>query len=279
MTTLALPRLYDAVKARFASEAGAVSMLATALFAGTASLVLAGSSQLGAEVVVRFPVGGTVGVSGITYQISLDAGTTWGDVQALGVETAIPVHGSVLTLGAGTVVANDQVSWTQNSPVSPDHVFGWNTAKRSGALRIMWVPGDDLALGELVAPREPGRNPRPIFDLEEYFTVLLEAYDPAARTDNRAQYIAARLLFDAWLRAAYLAAPGSFRVLEVAWVPVGGDAGPLGIVSQLGATIRATCVIRGVVPDAPLSATPTNTSAVVASIEGTQTDTDTITPT
>lgn len=124
--------------------------------------------------------------------------------------------------------------------------FGWREPSRRGALRIVWVPGDDASgdLGELGAARSPGRDPRPLATVRELATVYLEAADSSAPENERAQYVAARLLFDAWLRAVYLAARGTFVVLSSAWVIDKKE-------RRYGATIRVVLAIEAMVPDAP----------------------------
>lgn len=62
------------------------------------------------EIVVQIIVGGTVGVTGITYRYSLDGGRTWGAVKALGTATLI------LIPEAGTL----QLDFTTASTVAGD---------------------------------------------------------------------------------------------------------------------------------------------------------------
>jgi hypothetical protein len=72
-----------------------------------------------------FVAGGTIGVSGITYQYALDggnaAGPTLSEVQALGTASTItiPNSGVKIDLGSGTVVAGDTIAVGLCSPAYP----------------------------------------------------------------------------------------------------------------------------------------------------------------
>lgn len=279
--SLALPKLYDDVVALMASWASVVTALERVTWTGTSAPSRAGSPTADAEIRVRFPTGGTVGVAGIEYQISVDDGTTWGTLTALDVATTIVVLGVTLTLGAGTVDDDDVVRWTQTGPDVTPHRFGWRErAKHEGARRIVWEPGDDGDLGEIDPARNPGRNPRSLYTLGELVTVYLEAADitSASTSENeRAQYIAARLLFDRWLRAVYLVAHGTVAIASARWVDDKNT-------RRFGATIRAVVVIQAMVPDALQTTASTSTVALVASttvIDGVHdtTDTETVSPT
>lgn len=64
------------------------------------------------NVLVEVVAGGTIGVTGITYQYSLDGGQTMSGIQALGTASTltIPNSGVSFALAAGTLLAND--FWT-----------------------------------------------------------------------------------------------------------------------------------------------------------------------
>lgn len=139
------------------------------------------------------------------------------------------------------------------------HAFGWREpAKRTDSMRIEWVPGDDESgqMGALGQAKQPGRNPRPLATLHELFTVYIEAVDLGDAENERAQYVAARKLYDAWLRAVYLAARGTFTIEATRWVI---DQ----TVRRYGATIRVLASIEAMVPDAPLELAPADTRAVI----------------
>lgn len=137
--------------------------------------------------------------------------------------------------------------------------FGWREpAKRTGTMRIVWIPGDDESgdLGEFGAARNPGRNPRSLATLRELFTVYIEAVDPSAPESELAQYTATRLLFDAWLRAVHLAAHGTFTIESTGWVIEKAT-------RRYGATLRVLGSIEAMVPDAPLAVAPVDTRALI----------------
>lgn len=146
----------------------------------------------------------------------------------------------------------------EDPPATPvAQPFGWREpAHRTGTRRIVWVPGDDGELGEVGPARNPGRNPRPLWTIDELFTVYVEAQDATAAENELAQYTAARLLFDAWLRAVYLAAHGTVRVTRSQWVSDKST-------RRFGATIRAVVAIEAMVPDAPFETAPVDTAADV----------------
>lgn len=146
-------------------------------------------------------------------------------------------------------------------PVDPvPSSFGWRApAQRNGVShRIVWVPGDDesLDVGALESPRQPGRNPRPLWTLGELFTVYLEAVDPADLVNERAQYVAARLLFDTWARAAYRAARGTLAFRSIRWVGSAKE-------RRYGAALRVVGTIEAMVPDAPSEIAPVETTAEI----------------
>jgi hypothetical protein len=152
----------------------------------------------------------------------------------------------------------------QDPPATaPLQVFGWREpSKRAGSMpRIVWVPGDDGSgdLGAFAAARQPGRNPRPLATIRELATVYIEAVDSTAPENERAQYRAARLLYDAWFRAVYLAARGTFEIRSHKWM---ADTQ----VRRYGATIRVVLSIEAMVPDEAYDVVGANARAVIDSI-------------
>ncbi len=81
---------------------------------------LAGTALDGADVMILFgTVGGNTGTGPIAYQVSLNGGTTYGSIQALGTGTSITVLGVTVTLGGAKVVtAGDTIAWVQYPPSS-----------------------------------------------------------------------------------------------------------------------------------------------------------------
>lgn len=125
------------------------------------------------------------------------------------------------------------------------NLFGWKTPaqKLVTGNRITWVPGDPSGqIGDLAAPKQPGRVPRSLGTLNELFTCEITAVDRTALENELAQYKAARLLFDAWYRAVYLAARGTFVVKRNEWLIDKKE-------RRFGATIRVVTIIEGMIPD------------------------------
>lgn len=127
-----------------------------------------------------------------------------------------------------------------------ENTFGWKEPPRQGGSvnRIVWTPGDGSgALGDLGAPRYPGGLPaRPLAMLLESFTCLIVGADPQAPNDDRAQYHQTRLNYDAWLRAVYLAAVGTFAIRSQAWDVTRKE-------GRMGAAIKVVGTIQAVIPD------------------------------
>lgn len=143
------------------------------------------------------------------------------------------------------------------------NLFGWRKSAQQLATgkRIVWIPGDTRgSLGAMLPARNPGRNPRPIATLEELFTVEISSNDPTQLEDERAQYQATRELYDAWYRAVYLAARGTFRVLSDEWIVDKKE-------RRFGAAIRVVCAVQAEIPDAPPATAPVDTGAVIDVIE------------
>lgn len=89
--------------------------------AGTSAITAGGSSPLDDyNVVITWVVGGTIGVTGITYTYSLDGGELVSAVQSLGtaMTLTIPNTGVSFALGAGTILANQTTSCPITGPQS-----------------------------------------------------------------------------------------------------------------------------------------------------------------
>jgi len=123
--------------------------------------------------------------------------------------------------------------------------FGWRQPEthKTARRQIIFIPGDESgSLGDLVAPRSPGRNPRALHNLDELFTVRVEAIDMKAPESERAQYQAARELFDCFVRAMYLAAHGTYDVQALDW-----DTSKKA--RRNGAAIVMIASIKAIIPD------------------------------
>lgn len=132
--------------------------------------------------------------------------------------------------------------------------FGWRAVSQhppNNLPRIVWVPGDHPGgnLGELAAPRDPGRNPRPIKQLNELFTVFISGSDPRAPENEAAQYHVTRQLYEVWLQAVYAIASGWFEIRAQAWVPNQLE-------RRFGTTLRVLGMVQAPIveamPDEPL---------------------------
>jgi hypothetical protein len=143
------------------------------------------------------------------------------------------------------------------------NVFGWRESPKKIVTgnRIAWIPGDEGgALGEMGPARNPGGNARSLGTLGELFTVEIVAYDHTSPTDEKAQYKAARFLFDAWYRAVYLAARGTFDLVSSEWIR---DKKEL----RAGAGIRVVCSIQALIPDTQYPYAPEDVRADVDVLE------------
>jgi len=141
------------------------------------------------------------------------------------------------------------------------NLFGWREPQKHKVTtrRIVWVPGNETGdAGELRAARNPGRNPRSLATLAELFHVRIEAYDPQFVEDERKQYEAVRGLYDAWVRAVYLAAHGTFQILSQAYDISHNE-------RRHGATLIVICEVEAVVPDTAHTVAPVDTGADITS--------------
>ena len=94
------------------------------------------------DCTVEFIAGGTIGVTGITYRVSLDGGKSKSAVLALGVANSILIPRSNVTvsLGAGTIVAGRLLTFTttQAKSTAADLIAAYE------ALRITASPWDSV---------------------------------------------------------------------------------------------------------------------------------------
>lgn len=110
------------------NTAGAASAVTTTA-GGTSVITVTGTPVDTYFVKVLFLAGGTIGVAGITFQVSLDAGRNYGPVISLGTANtyAIGVTGVTLNFAAGTILANETITFGTTEP-------RWNTAGIQAAL-------------------------------------------------------------------------------------------------------------------------------------------------
>lgn len=171
-----------------------------------------------------------------------------------------------------TVVARFASEGTTVFGAAVDQPFGWRpVAQMLTGPRIVWTPGDPRgSAGKLGPARNPGRIPaRPLATLLELFTCTISAEDPATPENEPSQYRGARFLFDAWLRAIYLAGRGTYTVESVDWINTQKE-------RRYGAALQVVGTVQAMIPDAQLDSAPVDTSAVITvhelSVSETQTD-------
>jgi hypothetical protein len=119
-----------------------------------------------------------------------------------------------------------------------------------GANRIVFVPGDRGArFARDLPPRNPGRDPRSLGTKDEFVTVHIWAADATDLTNERLQYRACRLLYDAFFRAVYLVShsDGDVGVGPVSFVDESWDADH--IERGYGYVIIAVLSVAAMVPD------------------------------
>jgi len=167
-------------------------------------------------------------------------------------EYALPEHFALLHL-LGQVEARFAAD-----ELAVANVFGWRapTGKLATGDRILWTPGDpSKALGQIGPARQSQTgNPRSLATLHELCTCLILGADLAGKEDERLQYARARAIYDAWLRAVYLAARGTFTVISSKWVRV-----PTERVHGLG--IQVVFAIDAKIPDAAKQLAPVDVGA------------------
>lgn len=158
-----------------------------------------------------------------------------------------------------------------------DNEFGWREPQRVKTVeqRIVWVPGDPSgAVGNVGSARHSGETAeqRSLATLRELFTVYIAANDPQFPEDELSQYVATRLLFDAWVRAVYLAAHGTFEIVSLDWNTEKNE-------RRHGAELVCVCWIEAVIPDAPYLLVPVDAEAsITTSLDDVDEITTTATP-
>ena len=138
--------------------------------------------------------------------------------------------------------------------------FGWRAPDQHKVNdnRITWIPGrpGDGDAGQILPASEPGRNARSLATFGELFHVRIAGFDPATPEDELSQYHATRLLFDAWWRAAYLAARKTITVRSIVW----------NLDKKLrrhGAELICTFELEGMIPDTEQAIAPVDTTAAI----------------
>lgn len=134
---------------------------------GTSVVTIDGSPPDDYDLVLWFPVGGTVGTPGIQYRLSWDGGINFDKAAPLGSATAITGNGVTFHLATGTVVSGDTHTLHATAPQWSDSDLG-AAIDVLGRSRIAWE------LLNVVGPMAPST-----FDLvDTKITALEEAGKP-----------------------------------------------------------------------------------------------------
>lgn len=171
---------------------------------------------------------------------------------------AVPANG-VLAL---EILHDRVVQRFIDDAIACEFAFGWREVPRQGRLpdaHIVLKPGDPS--GRLskshTGARYPGQLPlRSLGGLWELFTVTISAHDAAAPQDDRAQYRATRLLYDAWLRAVYLSGFGNFNIESDRWLTSRKE-------GRFGAALEVVGGILAVIPDSAVTLAPVDVHAEI----------------
>lgn len=158
-----------------------------------------------------------------------------------------------------------------------DQHFGWREPQKhkTSRARIVWVPGDEGGTAGAVRPaRNPGTRAegRSIATLGELFHVRIAVVDPQFHENERAQYIAVRVVFDAWVRAVYLAAHGTILFGSPTWNTDKNE-------RRHGAELVCECEVEAKIPDTLYDIVPSDAVAeITTSLEDVDEVTTTATP-
>lgn len=203
---------------------------------GTSVVTLSVDGGVGAyddgDWIVKFTAGQTIGVAGIKFQYSSDAGRTWSPILALGTANlyTIPNSGITLHFAAGTIVALDQAvffskapKWAaadlpaataalQSSfrlkPFDKMHVVGACSATEAAAVKTMVTTLESAAI--YVRALTDARRPNPA-ESEATWSAAVET-DYAAFTSER-MGVGAGL---DWL-VSPIAGDGSTKLRPISW--------------------------------------------------------------
>lgn len=151
--------------------------------------------------------------------------------------------------------------------INATNLFGWRaSAQNIYGPRIVWQPGDPSdSVGTTGPARNPGGYPRSLGTLGELFTVRISATDESEPENELKQYHIVRMLRDAWFRAVYKAAYGTFAVRSESWMTDKRE-------RRAGAALQLVCEIQSPIvdalPDEPLIGIPPEADTTDASPVG-----------
>jgi hypothetical protein len=138
--------------------------------------------------------------------------------------------------------------------------FGWTEpAKQVSGNRVLFSPGDGRGnVGKHGARRDTGMSafPRSLSTLREQCQVFVVGASTGTEAE---QYTLTRELYDAFFRACYLAAHGTFNVIDLRWLPERKE-------RRFGATLVATLEIEAAIPDSPFDGLTPDADASGASL-------------
>ena len=160
------------VLVRTGSSVAASVTSVTSVATGTSVVTIAASPTPydDYEFMLLIVTGGTRGTAGVTYQLSLDGGRTFGAVTALGTATSIDVPGAggvTFSLGAGTFVAGDYhtarataAMWNSTEITAAltalgNSILSWELVHIVGALTSTTFDAVDLAVSGMQAAGKP----------------------------------------------------------------------------------------------------------------------------
>ncbi len=114
------------------NTAGAAGTVTSTALGGTSVVTVTGTPNDSYLIKLLIVTGGTIAAAGIRFQISLDAGRTYGPVYSLGTATtfAIPNTGVTLNFAAGTLAAGASYTVSTTEPL-------WNAAGVQAALNAL----------------------------------------------------------------------------------------------------------------------------------------------
>lgn len=101
---------------------------------GSSAVTLTGNPNDTYYGLITVTQGGTIGVNGIQFTVSLDAGRSIYQTVSLGTANTylIPNTGVTVNFGAGTLVTGDTLAWVSTEPL-------WNDAGISSAMQALWT--------------------------------------------------------------------------------------------------------------------------------------------
>lgn len=271
----ALSFLYTSIVTFFAAFATVGVYGAITVTGGGTASVSAGSTSPASDydARVKFTQGGTVGTPGIQYAWSLDGGLTYSMPVDLGTNTTIEVgpnaSQTTITLGAGTVITNQLVSFETEGPrKTANVVVGWREKVMQtnqgpgGANRVCLQPGEDSGKdGEIVGVRGPGPHiyvdpptdntttaegtqMRRLADWNEIVMISIWGADPARPRDDLPSIEACVRLLEDVMQAVVRSYPGQFVFGTPSWTTKTVD-------TQYGRELRIPLAVRATFFDLP----------------------------